>query len=112
MEQVAVMLARTVSPERPHDLAVSRPSDALAARAAAAGTFTTLLLSALGGVAGLALGGLVTAGYALWQGWPPTVPAWVPAGAFAATLAVGAIAGIYPAIRASHLPPTVALASS
>ncbi|MFI6176221.1 ABC transporter permease [Nonomuraea sp. NPDC051191] len=165
VEQVRGMLARTVSPERPHEIAVSRPSDALVARAAAAGTFTnlllglgavallvggvgvantmvisvlerrkeiglrralgatrgqiriqflteSLLLSVLGGVAGLALGGLVTAGYALWQGWPPTVPAWVLAGAFAATLAVGAIAGIYPAIRASHLPPTVALASS
>ncbi|MGW4406627.1 hypothetical protein ACWEJ6_21540 [Nonomuraea sp. NPDC004702] len=45
-------------------------------------------------------------------GLAPTVPAWVPAGAFAATPAVGAVAGICSAIRASHLPPAVALASS
>ncbi|MFI6509856.1 ABC transporter permease [Streptosporangium sp. NPDC050855] len=63
-------------------------------------------------MAGLALGVLATTGYALSQGWPPTMPAWVPAGAFTATLVVGAIAGIHPAIRASRLAPTVALAAS
>lgn len=35
--QVRGMLARTVSPERPHEVAVSRPSDALAAHGAALG---------------------------------------------------------------------------
>ncbi|MQY05580.1 ABC transporter permease [Actinomadura macrotermitis] len=71
----------------------------------------SLLLSALGGVGGALLGALVTAGYALVQGWPPVVPAWAVLGGVAATLAIGAAAGLYPAIRASRLSPTEALAA-
>jgi putative ABC transport system permease protein len=49
--------------------------------------------------------------YALTQGWPPVVPAWTLGGALAATLVVGMMAGLYPAVRASRLPPTVALSA-
>ncbi|MBW8483009.1 ABC transporter permease [Actinomadura parmotrematis] len=70
-----------------------------------------LLLSLLGGIGGAVLGALVTAGYALWQGWPPVVPPWALAGGLAATLLIGALAGLYPAVRASRLPPTEALAA-
>ncbi|MFC4465296.1 ABC transporter permease [Streptomyces xiangluensis] len=71
----------------------------------------SLLLSALGGVGGALLGVGVTAMYALYQGWPTVVPPWAIVGGIAATLAIGALAGLYPAIRASRLSPTEALAT-
>ncbi|MFI6299177.1 ABC transporter permease [Nonomuraea sp. NPDC050790] len=155
-------LPRTVNPENPNEVEVSRPSDALAAKAAAAGAFTnlllglgavallvggvgvantmvisvlerrkeiglrrslgatrgqvriqflaeSLLLSALGGVAGAFLGAVATVGYAVSRDWPPVVPPWAIGGAVAATLVIGTVAGIYPAMRAARLSPTVAL---
>jgi putative ABC transport system permease protein len=48
--QVANLLAPTANPEAPDEVSVSRPSDALAARIAVAGSSTTLFL-ALGAVA-------------------------------------------------------------
>lgn len=164
VEATRGLLARTANPARPNEVDVSRPSDALAAQAAAQTTFTglllglgavallvggigvantmiisvlerraeiglrrslgatrghirlqflaeALLLSLLGGLAGLLLGSGVTALYATLQGWPTVVPAWVVAGAIAVTLAVGAVAGILPALRAARVAPTEALAA-
>ncbi|MEV4672444.1 MULTISPECIES: ABC transporter permease [Actinomadura] len=164
VNDVRAVLARTVNPERPEEVQVSRPSDALEAKAAATGAFTglllglgavallvggvgvantmvvsvlerrreiglrrslgatrgqvrvqflaeSLLLSVSGGAAGTVLGAAVTAGFALWKGWPPVVPAWALGGALAATLVIGTAAGLYPAVRAARLPPTAALAS-
>ncbi len=71
----------------------------------------SLLLSALGGVGGVVLGVAVTALYATTQSWPAVVPAWASAGGVGATLIIGAIAGLYPAIRAARLAPTEALAA-
>ncbi|MDG4857670.1 ABC transporter permease [Streptomyces sp. T-3] len=71
----------------------------------------SLLLSALGGTGGALLGIAVTSGYALYQAWPVTVPPWAAAGGVGATLVIGALAGLYPAIRASRLAPTEALAT-
>ncbi|MDN3356462.1 ABC transporter permease [Actinomadura sp. DC4] len=165
VEAVRDVLPRTVSPENPEEVKVSRPSDALAAKAAAAGAFTnlllglgavallvggvgvantmvisvlerrreiglrrslgatrgqvrtqflseSLLLSALGGVAGALLGSLFTVAFAAYRGWPPVVPSWALAGGVAATLVIGTIAGIYPAMRAARLSPTVALTTT
>ncbi|GAA1802557.1 ABC transporter permease [Actinomadura chokoriensis] len=56
VNDVRDVLARTVNPEHPEEVAVSRPSDALEAKAAAAGAFTGLLLG-LGAVA-LLVGGV------------------------------------------------------
>jgi putative ABC transport system permease protein len=56
VEDVRRVLPATVNPENPVEVTVSRPSDALAAQAAADETLTTLLL-ALGGVA-LLVGGI------------------------------------------------------
>ncbi|HYS40490.1 MAG TPA: ABC transporter permease [Pseudonocardiaceae bacterium] len=163
VEAVRGLLARTANPAQPNEVAVSRPSDALAARAAANTTFTglllglgavallvggigvantmvisvlerraeiglrrslgatrghiriqflaeSLLLSALGGGAGILLGSAVTAAHATLQNWPTVVPAWVMAGGITAALIIGAGAGLYPAIRAARLAPTEALA--
>jgi putative ABC transport system permease protein len=71
----------------------------------------SLLLSLLGGAGGVLLGAAVTALYAVWQSWPAVVPLWVVVGGVAATVVIGALAGLYPAVRASRLPPTEALAA-
>ncbi|HEU5031637.1 MAG TPA: ABC transporter permease [Spirillospora sp.] len=164
VNDVRDVLARTVNPEHPEEVDVARPSDALRAKAEAAGAFTglllglgavallvggvgvantmvvsvlerrreiglrrslgatrgqvrtqflaeSLLLSASGGAAGVLLGAAVTAGFAAARGWPPVLPAWAPAGALGATLLIGTVAGLYPAVRAARLSPTVALAA-
>jgi putative ABC transport system permease protein len=71
-----------------------------------------LLLSALGGQAGLAgalIGVAATAVYALTQHWQVLIPPVALYGGIAAVLAIGAIAGLYPATRAARLSPTEAL---
>jgi putative ABC transport system permease protein len=156
------VLGATANPERPEEVEVSRPSDALEARAAAKTAFTSLflglgavallvggvgianvmvisvlerrsevglrralgatrrhvgaqfaceslLLATAGGAIGVALGALVTLGYAESRGWTTVVPAAALAGGLAAALAIGAIAGMYPAMRAARLSPTDAL---
>jgi putative ABC transport system permease protein len=156
------VLGATANPLEPEQVDVSRPSDALAAKAEADSAFTSLLLGlgavalvvgaigianvmvvavlerrneiglrralgatrravrtqflceslvigTAGGLLGLALGGAVTAGYAVRRGWTVDVPPLVLAGGFAAAIVCGALAGVYPAVRASRLPPTEAL---
>ncbi|WP_436772718.1 ABC transporter permease [Yinghuangia sp. YIM S09857] len=69
-------------------------------------------LAGLGGVAGALLGGAATYAYASVEGWPFAIPLPALAAAVAASAAVGAIAGLYPASRAARLTPTEALATS
>jgi putative ABC transport system permease protein len=57
------------------------------------------------------LGIIVTSLYAMTQEWPAVVPAWATTGGVLATLLIGAVAGLYPAIRAARLSPTEALAA-
>jgi putative ABC transport system permease protein len=71
----------------------------------------SVLLSLLGGTAGIALGAAATAGYAGLQGWIVTIPLLSVAGAIGITLVLGALAGLYPAIRAAKLAPAIALRS-
>lgn len=68
-----------------------------------------ILLGLLGGVVGVALGAVSTAVYAHTKHWATVIPtdAWV--GGIAASLIIGAVAGLVPALRAARLSPTQAL---
>jgi len=70
----------------------------------------SLALALLGGLAGSAIGSLVTAGYAEYKHWHTVIPATGLGLGIGATLAIGALAGLYPATRAARLSPTQALA--
>ena len=69
----------------------------------------SLLLSALGGVAGVLLGAAATVGYAVAARQPAVLP-WVAVLAgFGVAIGVGALAGVYPAVKAARLAPAEAL---
>jgi putative ABC transport system permease protein len=159
---VRELLPETVRPQAPAQIAVSRPSDALAAAAAFDSAFATLLvavgsiallvggigvantmviavlerrqeigmrralgatrghirsqflleavlLSALGGAAGVAVGCGITAIVVRSEQGVLAIPAAVVAAGIGATLLVGAIAGAVPAVRAARTPPAAAL---
>jgi putative ABC transport system permease protein len=68
-----------------------------------------VLLGLLGGAAGVALGAASTAVYAHTKNWATVIPAEAWAGGIAASLIIGAVAGLIPALRAARLSPTQAL---
>ncbi|TWP45237.1 ABC transporter permease [Lentzea tibetensis] len=71
----------------------------------------SVALCLLGGLAGAVLGVLGTAGYAAWRDWPTVIPLNAVFTGIGAALLVGVLAGVYPAVRASRLAPTEALAA-
>jgi putative ABC transport system permease protein len=68
-----------------------------------------VLLSALGGLAGTLTGMAATLTYAASQHWSIQIPALALYGGVSAALLIGAIAGLYPSMRAAQLSPTDAL---
>jgi putative ABC transport system permease protein len=72
----------------------------------------SLLLSLLGGIAGVAIGAAATVAYAASAGQPAVVPLDAVAGGIAVAISAGALAGAYPAARAARLAPADALRAS
>ena len=68
-----------------------------------------LLLSTLGGLAGTLIGVVATTIYAESQDWSVVIPALAFYGGVGAALIIGAVAGLYPSMRAARLSPTEAL---
>nr|WP_237728283.1 ABC transporter permease [Cellulomonas sp. APG4] len=97
--------------ERRRDIGLRRALGAQRTSVGAQFMTEALVLCLLGGLAGAALGALAAAWWAQARGWPTVVPATVVVGGVAAALLTGAVAGIAPSVRASRLPPTVALAA-
>jgi putative ABC transport system permease protein len=68
-----------------------------------------ILLGLLGGAVGVALGVTSTAIYAHTKHWATVIPTAAWTGGIAASLIIGALAGLIPALRAARLSPTQAL---
>ena len=68
-----------------------------------------VLLGLLGGVVGVAVGAASTAVYAHAKHWATVIPVEAWAGGIAASVVIGAAAGLIPALRAARLSPTEAL---
>ncbi|MFG2050783.1 ABC transporter permease [Micromonospora sp. NPDC048935] len=71
----------------------------------------SIVLSALGGAAGVLTGAVAVAGYATLQHWPVTIPPTMAAVGLGGALTIGVLAGVYPAMRAASLDPTESLSS-
>jgi putative ABC transport system permease protein len=68
-----------------------------------------ILLSMFGGLAGVAMGVTATTVYAHSRHWTTVIPTLAWAGGLAAAVAIGALAGLLPAVRAARISPTEAL---
>jgi len=69
----------------------------------------SLVLATAGGVTGILIGVGVTIGMSTARGWAMLIPPEALWGGLAVSIAAGVVAGLYPALRAAHLPPTDAL---
>ena len=69
----------------------------------------SVLLAVAGGAVGVAAGAAATALYASAKGWTVVIPAEAWLGGIISSVLIGAFAGVVPAVRASRMPPTVAL---
>jgi putative ABC transport system permease protein len=69
----------------------------------------SLMVSALGGAAGILLGAAATAAYAIAYHQSMVIPPVAMAVGMAVAVGIGALAGVYPAVKAARLPPAEAL---
>jgi len=95
--------------ERRGEIGLRRALGARRAHIAAQFVAEAALLALCGGAAGAVLGGFTTTVYAAARHWSAVVPVTVLLGAVAIALAIGILAGLYPALRAARLAPAEAL---
>jgi putative ABC transport system permease protein len=69
----------------------------------------SILLAVIGGVIGVLAGAAATALYAGSKSWAVVIPVQAWSGGIGAAILIGTLAGLLPAVRASRLPPSVAL---
>jgi putative ABC transport system permease protein len=69
----------------------------------------SILLAVLGGVVGVLAGIVATVIYAGTRHWAVVIPVEAWSAGIASAVLIGAFAGLLPAVRASRMPPTVAL---
>jgi putative ABC transport system permease protein len=69
----------------------------------------SMMLAALGGLAGIVLGAVATAAYATTKGWTVSLPVLSLLACVLVVLVIGAIAGFYPAMRAARVQPSEAV---
>ncbi|GIH16729.1 ABC transporter permease [Rugosimonospora africana] len=95
--------------ERRAEIGLRRALGARRRDVAAQFLLESALLAVIGGVVGIGLGCLATVAAARLAGNPVAIPLQAPLAGLIAALLVGALAGLYPATRASRLPPADAL---
>jgi len=95
--------------ERRSEIGLRRALGATKGRITSQFLSEAILLALVGGAVGVALGAAATAIYATTQHWAIVIPDLAWAGGFVAALAIGATAGLLPALRAARLSPTKAL---
>ena len=71
--------------------------------------FEAILLALIGGAAGIVMGVAATAIYASNKHWAVVIPPLAWGGGIGASILIGAVAGLWPALRAARLSPTEAL---
>lgn len=95
--------------ERRTEIGLRRALGATQAQIRAQFLGESILLAVIGGVIGVLAGVIATAVYASAKGWDVVIPPEAWSGGIGSALLIGAVAGLLPAVRASRLPPTVAL---
>ena len=95
--------------ERRNEIGVRRAIGATRRHIATQFVVESAALATIGGALGVALGAIVTIGYASRQDWTIDVPLEGLALGVLAALFIGALAGLYPAVRAARLDPSKAV---